>query len=112
VKNVDQSATPQELEEHFKSCGAIDRITILCDKYTGVPKGYAFVEFSATESKERSKALNNTLFKGQLIKVDDKRKNIPMYFEKKVHNVRAPISFRNGFGNKGKFMNQRNFEPY
>jgi polyadenylate-binding protein 2 len=39
IKNVDFSTTPEELEEHFKKCGDINRITILCDKYTGVPKG-------------------------------------------------------------------------
>lgn len=40
IKNVDFSTTPEELDEHFKKCGDINRITILCDKYTGVPKGY------------------------------------------------------------------------
>ena len=39
IKNVDFSTTPEELEEHFKKSGEINRITILCDKYTGVPKG-------------------------------------------------------------------------
>lgn len=39
IKNVDFSTTPEELEEHFKKCGDISRITILCDKYTGMPKG-------------------------------------------------------------------------
>lgn len=39
VKNVDFSAVPEDLEEHFKSCGDISRITILVDKYTGLPKG-------------------------------------------------------------------------
>jgi len=107
VKNVDLYATPQDLEEHFKTCGPIDRITILCDKYTGVSKGYAFIEFSTLDAKERSKDLNNSLLKGQLIKVDDKRKNIPMYFERKVHNVKkVPFqSLRNR-------ITKRNFEPY
>jgi RNA recognition motif-containing protein len=40
IKNVDFSATPEDLEEHFKSLGAVNRITIICDKYTGIPKGY------------------------------------------------------------------------
>jgi polyadenylate-binding protein 2 len=45
VKNVDFSTTPEELEDHFKKCGDIDRITILCDKYTGQPKGYSNILF-------------------------------------------------------------------
>lgn len=32
VKNVDFSAEPQELKDHFKECGEIKRITILFDK--------------------------------------------------------------------------------
>jgi RNA recognition motif-containing protein len=36
---VDFSATPEELQQHFQSCGMILRITILCDKFTGHPKG-------------------------------------------------------------------------
>jgi len=39
VKNVDFSATPEDLEEHFKAYGSVNRITIICDKYTGIPKG-------------------------------------------------------------------------
>jgi polyadenylate-binding protein 2 len=39
VGNVDYGSTPEELQEHFNSCGTINRITILCDKYTGHPKG-------------------------------------------------------------------------
>lgn len=36
---VDYSATPEELQGHFQACGTINRITILCDKFTGHPKG-------------------------------------------------------------------------
>jgi polyadenylate-binding protein 2 len=39
VGGVDFSATPQELQQHFQSCGTMDRVTILCDKFTGHPKG-------------------------------------------------------------------------
>lgn len=42
VGNVDYAATPEELQAHFASCGTILRVTILCDKITGNPKGYAF----------------------------------------------------------------------
>ena len=45
VGNVDYGTAPEELQAHFNSCGTIDRITILCDKWTGKPKGYAYVMF-------------------------------------------------------------------
>ncbi|KAK5190677.1 hypothetical protein LTR99_003405 [Exophiala xenobiotica] len=40
VGNVDYSATPEEIQEHFASGpGTINRVTILLDKFTGHPKG-------------------------------------------------------------------------
>lgn len=39
VGNVDYGATPEEVQQHFQSCGTINRVTILCDKFTGHPKG-------------------------------------------------------------------------
>ena len=39
VGNVDYAATPEEVQAHFASCGQILRVTILCDKITGHPKG-------------------------------------------------------------------------
>jgi polyadenylate-binding protein 2 len=45
---VDYGATPEELQAHFQSCGTINRITILCDKFTGHPKGYVHSSFKAT----------------------------------------------------------------
>ena len=40
IGNVDYGASPEELQKHFESCGAIQRVTILCDKYSGHPKGF------------------------------------------------------------------------
>lgn len=40
VGNVDYSASPEDIQAHFQSCGSINRVTILLDKYSGQPKGY------------------------------------------------------------------------
>lgn len=40
VGNVDYSASPEDVQAHFQSCGSINRVTILLDKFTGHPKGY------------------------------------------------------------------------
>ena len=45
VGQVDYSATPEELVKHFEACGTIERVTIVCDKFTGRPKGFAYLEF-------------------------------------------------------------------
>ena len=39
VGQVDYSATPEELLSHFEACGTVERVTIVCDKFTGKPKG-------------------------------------------------------------------------
>ena len=39
VGQVDYSATPEELLAHFEACGTVERVTIVCDKFSGKPKG-------------------------------------------------------------------------
>ena len=42
VGNVDYGASPEEIQAHFQSCGSINRVTILLDKFSGHPKGFVF----------------------------------------------------------------------
>ena len=42
---MDYQATAEELGQHFHGCGEIARVTILCDKYTGQPKGWVGVVY-------------------------------------------------------------------
>merc|ERR1712036_113554 len=50
VGNVDYGATAEELEQHFHGAGSVNRVTILCDKYSGHPKGFAYIEFADKDS--------------------------------------------------------------
>lgn len=77
VGNVDYATTVDELKNHFQACGAINRITIPCDKFSGHPKGFAYIEFAAEESVQNAMALNESLFRNRLLKVTPKRTNIP-----------------------------------
>lgn len=77
VGNVDYSSTAQELEAHFHGCGSINRVTILCDKFSGHPKGFAYVEFADKDAVHTAMALDDSLFKGRQIKVVNKRTNKP-----------------------------------
>eukprot|EP00429_Kryptoperidinium_foliaceum_P136224 CAMPEP_0176272666 /NCGR_PEP_ID=MMETSP0121_2-20121125/45827_1 /TAXON_ID=160619 /ORGANISM="Kryptoperidinium foliaceum, Strain CCMP 1326" /LENGTH=187 /DNA_ID=CAMNT_0017612837 /DNA_START=127 /DNA_END=690 /DNA_ORIENTATION=+ len=83
IGNVDYGATPEELQEHFKSCGQINRITILVDKWSGHPKGFAYVEFAEEQSVQNSLLLDGSLFRGRQLKVVQKRTNIPGFFKGK-----------------------------
>jgi len=77
VGNVDYSSSPEEIQAHFQSCGSINRVTILLDKFTGTPKGYAYVEFSEPAFVAQALVLNESVFKGRNLKVDPKRTNVP-----------------------------------
>jgi polyadenylate-binding protein 2 len=77
VGNVDYQATAEELGQHFTGCGNINRVTILCDKYTGQPKGFAYVEFVESDSVKNALDLDESLFRGRQIKVTAKRTNRP-----------------------------------
>ncbi|CAG0889740.1 unnamed protein product [Darwinula stevensoni] len=77
VGNVDYGATAEELEQHFHGCGSVNRVTILCDKYSGHPKGFAYIEFTEKDSVGTAMALDDSLFRGRQIKVMPKRTNRP-----------------------------------
>uniref|UniRef100_A0A8C9PJC7 Polyadenylate-binding protein 2 n=1 Tax=Spermophilus dauricus TaxID=99837 RepID=A0A8C9PJC7_SPEDA len=77
VGNEDSGATAEELEAHFRGCGSVNRVTILCDKFSGHPKGLACIEFSDKESVRTSVALDESLFRGRQIKVIPKRTHRP-----------------------------------
>ncbi|XP_038004545.1 embryonic polyadenylate-binding protein 2 isoform X2 [Motacilla alba alba] len=69
VGNVDYGGTAEELESHFNSCGQINRVTILCDKFSGHPKGYAYIEFEEQSSVKAAVELDESIFRGRVIKV-------------------------------------------
>ncbi|VVC42022.1 Hypothetical protein CINCED_3A009648 [Cinara cedri] len=77
VGNVDYAATAEELETHFHGCGSINRVTILCNKFDGHPKGFAYIEFADIDSVHTAMAMDDSLFRGRQIKVNPKRTNKP-----------------------------------
>jgi len=101
VGNVDYAATPEEIQQHFASCGSINRVTILCDKFSGNPKGYAYVEFADAQFVDTALALNDSLFKGRLIKVTAKRTNIPGFNARGRGRGRGRGGYRGGYTGGG-----------
>ncbi|CAG9564119.1 unnamed protein product [Danaus chrysippus] len=77
IGNVDYGATAEELEQHFHGCGSINRVTILCNKFDGHPKGFAYIEFGDKDSVQTAMAMDESLFRGRQIKVMPKRTNKP-----------------------------------
>lgn len=80
VGQVDYSTTPEELLAHFEPCGQVERVTINCDKFTGRPKGFAYLEFQSEEAVQNALKLDGSSFKGRNLKVTRKRVNDPNYY--------------------------------
>lgn len=73
VGNVDYGATEQDVKDHFRQCGTINRVTIPCEPYTRHPKGFAFVEFSDRAGVRLAKISNKSVLCGRAITVTAKR---------------------------------------
>jgi len=100
IGNVDYGATPEELQAHFQSCGTINRVTILCDKMTGHPKGFAYIEFIEEESVANAMILNEELFRNRPLKILPKRTNYPGFgrgFSTRGRGTPNPYSYP-GYG--------------
>jgi len=79
VGQVEYTATPEELCAHFEPCGTVERVTIVCDKFSGRPKGYAYLEFQSEDGVANAVKLDGSSFKGRNLKVTHKRVNEPGY---------------------------------
>lgn len=65
---VDYACTPEEVQQHFQTCGTVHRVTILTDKF-GQPKGFAYVEFVEVEAVQEALQLNESELHGRQLKV-------------------------------------------
>ncbi|NXH88766.1 PABP2 protein, partial [Edolisoma coerulescens] len=101
VGNVDYGGTAEELESHFNSCGHINRVTILCDKFSGHPKGYAYIEFEEQSSVKAAVELDESVFRGRVIKVLPKRTNMPGISSTDRGGYRGYLHPRAGLGRWG-----------
>lgn len=77
VGNVDYGATADEVETHFSKCGAIFRVTIMCNKADGQPKGFAYIEFAEQEFARKALDLHGTYLRERQLRVCSKRTNRP-----------------------------------
>ncbi|NWW45452.1 PABP2 protein, partial [Pedionomus torquatus] len=103
VGNVDYGGTAEELESHFNSCGQINRVTILCDKFSGHPKGYAYIEFEEKSSVKAAVELDESVFRGRVIKVLPKRTNMPGISTTDRGGYRGRFQARGGLAQRGSY---------
>ncbi|KAG6498549.1 hypothetical protein ZIOFF_038269 [Zingiber officinale] len=101
IMAVDYACTPEEVQQHFQSCGTVNRVTILIDR-NGQPKGFAYVEFLEVEAIQEAFRLHESELHGRPIKVAAKRTNVPglkQFVDKEavaVTSVSRKATFYNG----------------
>ena|ERR1043166_6383450 len=64
----------QHLREAFEAFGAVARVSVISDRETGKPRGFAFVEMEDDECATKAvAALNGTDFQGRPLNVSEAR---------------------------------------
>ena len=74
VGNISYDTTEQVLKQEFETYGNVDTVSVVTDKYSGRPKGFAFVEMpSKSESIAAITGLNGKTLDERTIVVNESR---------------------------------------
>lgn len=55
----------------FSNHGTVEKVSVVTDRETGRPRGFAFVEMSNADASRAIQALNGADFEGRALKVDE-----------------------------------------
>ena len=74
VGSLPYDVTEEELRQEFLAFGKVESVSIITDKYSGRPKGFAFVEMpSVSEGQAAIAALNGKTLKDRTLVVNAAR---------------------------------------
>lgn len=74
VGNLSYQTTESELEAAFSEFGAVDRVSVVRDRDTGQPRGFAFVEMAnSNEAANAINAMNGRELNGRALNVNEAR---------------------------------------
>jgi cold-inducible RNA-binding protein len=74
VGNLSYQTTEQELEAAFATYGVVERASVVRDRETGQPRGFAFIEMSnKSEAIKAIQGLDGQDMNGRTIKVNEAR---------------------------------------
>jgi RNA recognition motif-containing protein len=74
VGNLSYQTTQEDLQAAFAAYGAVERVTIVTDRDTGQPRGFAFVEMTERRDAETAiSQLNGTELNGRALNVNEAR---------------------------------------
>ena len=74
VGNLSYDVTEEELRQEFQAFGEVESVSVITDKYSGRPKGFAFVEMpTLSEGQEAIAELNGKTLKERTLNVNEAR---------------------------------------
>ena len=74
VGNLSYETTEEDLQQEFVAFGEVTSVSVITDKYTGRPKGFAFVEMaSKSEAEAAITGLNGKMLKDRTVVVNEAR---------------------------------------
>jgi len=74
IGNLSRDVTEADLRAIFEPYGTLDTVTVVKDKFSGVSKGFAFVEMPVkAEAEAAIAALHRTPLKGQSLDITEAR---------------------------------------
>ena len=74
VGNLSYEVTEEELQREFTAFGEVTSVNVVVDKYSGRPRGFAFVEMaSKSEGKDAIDGLNGKTLKDRNLVVSEAR---------------------------------------
>ena len=74
IGNLNYDTTEATLREAFETYGEVSSVNIITDRYTGRPRGFAFVEMESDEAAAAAiGALNGQPLDGRQLRVDEAR---------------------------------------
>ena len=77
VGNLDYSVTEDQLRTAFAVYGAVETVTIVMDRDTGQPRGFAFVEMTnAQEAEKAIHSLDGSALNQRALRVNEARAKI------------------------------------
>jgi RNA recognition motif-containing protein len=89
VGNMSYDTSEERLRELFAAHGEVTSVNVITDRYSGRPKGFAFVEMATDEAASAAiAALNEQEVDGRVLRVEEAK-------------PRRPRSDRGGYGGSG-----------
>jgi RNA recognition motif-containing protein len=70
VGNISFDITPEQLRELFAAHGEVKSVKLISDRYTGKPRGFAFVEMDDEAAEVAVNATDGVEFEGRSLKVN------------------------------------------